>query len=109
MTGLGTNPNTKQYENQISEIIQGELIDQYGVDGYKSIMQTMTKICGKREKEIITNYELFAELSEGVLGRMSESKILDPIKLKMNKIGINNIHQEEIIKKKVNEIIDCRR
>lgn len=53
MIDLGTKSNTDQYENQISEIIQGELIDLYGVDGYKSIMQTMTKICEKRENEII--------------------------------------------------------
>lgn len=105
MTDLGTKSNSQQYENQISEIIQGELIDLYGVDGYKSIMQTMTKICGKREKEIITNYELFAELSEGVFGRMSESKILDPIKLKINKIGIDNIYQEEVIEKKSMKIL----
>lgn len=30
-----------------------------------------------RENQIITNYELFAELLEGVFGRMSKSKILD--------------------------------
>lgn len=105
MTDLGTKSNSQQYENQISEIIQGELIDLYGVDGYKSIIQTMTKICGKREKEIITNYELFAELSEGVFGRMSESKILDPIKLKINKIGIDNIYQQEVIEKKSMKIL----
>lgn len=105
MSDLGTKSNTDQYENQISEIIQGELIDLYGVDGYKSIMQTMTKICGKRENEIIRNYELFAELSEGVFGRMAESKILDPIKLKINKIGMDNIYQEEIVEKKSMKIL----
>ena len=84
----------KKYENQISEIIQGELIDLHGRNGYKSIMQTMMKICGKTEKEIITNYELFAELTEGVFGRFSD-KILDPVKLEIQKIGIENIQQEE--------------
>ncbi len=57
-------------------------------------MQTMMKACGKTEKEIITNYELFAELTEGVFGRFSE-KILDPIKIEIQKIGVENIHQEE--------------
>ena len=87
-------PNDSKYENQISEIIQEELIDLHGRNGYKTIMETMMKICGKTEKEIITNYELFAELTEGVFGRFSE-KILDPIKLKIQKIGEENIHQEE--------------
>ena len=54
----------------------------------------MMKICGKTEREIITNYELFAELSEGVFGRFSD-KVLDPIKLEIQKIGVENIHQEE--------------
>jgi CheY-like chemotaxis protein len=90
----GIKSNDSKYENQISEIIQGELIDLHGRNGYKSIIQTMMKTCGKTEKEIITNYELFVELSEGVFGRFSD-KILDPIKLEIQKIGVENIHQEE--------------
>ena len=95
MGNLGTESNNAKYENQISEIIQGELIDLHGANGYKSIIQTMMKICGKTEKEIITNYELFAELTEGVFGKFGNSKILDPITFKINKIGIENIHQNE--------------
>ncbi|WP_299290414.1 response regulator [Nitrosopumilus sp.] len=83
------------YENQISEIIQGELIEVYGANGYRSIMQTMKNICGKSEKEIITNYELFAELAEGVFGRLADGKILDPIKKQIEKIGEENIQQVE--------------
>ena len=49
---------------QLSEIIQGELIDLYGGSGYKSIMQTMVKISSRKEEEIITNYDLFAELQK---------------------------------------------
>lgn len=94
MSNSGTESNDSKYENHISEIIQRELIDLHGQNGYKSIIQTMIKICGKTEKEIITNYELFAELTEGVFGRFSD-KILDPIKLKIQKIGVENIHQEE--------------
>ncbi len=70
MSNLGTEPKDSKYENQISEIIQGELIDLYGPKGYKSIIETMVKISGKTEKEIITNYELFAELTEGVFGKI---------------------------------------
>ena len=89
-----------EYQKQLSEIIQGELITVYGGNGYKSIMQTMMKTCGRKENEIITNYELFAELAEGVFGRLAESKILEPIKLEMKKIGETNIHQEEIPQKR---------
>jgi len=86
--------NDIKYKNQISEIIQEKLIDLHGRNGYKSIMQTMMKISRKTEKEIITNYELFAELTEGVFGRFSD-KILDPVKLEIQKIGEENIHQEK--------------
>ncbi len=94
MNNSGLESNNSKYKNQISEIIQGELIDLHGRNGYKSIMQTMMKISRKTEKEIITNYELFAELTEGVFGRFSD-KILDPVKLEIQKIGEENIHQEE--------------
>ena len=86
MNNSGLESNDSKYKNQISEIIQGELIDLHGRNGYKSIMQTMMKISRKTEKEIITNYELFAELTEGVFGRFSD-KILDPVKLEIQKIG----------------------
>ncbi|NQV39683.1 MAG: response regulator [Nitrosopumilus sp.] len=97
MTDLRIIPSDKEYKNQISDIIQGELIDLYGANGYKSIMQTMMRISRKAEREIITNFELFAGLSEGVFGKVSESKILEPIKMKIDIIGIENIHQEEKI------------
>lgn len=105
MENLGTENNDIQYERQISEIIQGALVDLYGANGYKSIMQTMTKISGKKEKEITTNYELFASLAEDVFGRLAESKILDPIKLEISKIGIENIYQKEKIQKKSMRIL----
>ena len=69
-------------------------------NGYRSIMQTMKNICGKSEKEIITNYELFAELAEGVFGRLADGKILDPIKKQIEKIGVENIQQEEKVEVK---------
>jgi len=95
-----TDSSDKGYAKQISEIIQGELIDLYGGSGYKSIMQTMVKISSRREEEITTNYDLFAELAEGVFGRLAESKILAPIKLEMLKIGEENIHQEQLSEKR---------
>ena len=95
MSTIDPNSNDEKYEKQISEIIQGELIDLYGASGYKSIMKTMVKICGRKEAEIIRNYELFAELSEGIFGRLADSKILDPIKLEILKIGEENIHQSK--------------
>ena len=64
-------------------------------NGYRSIMQTMKNICAKSEKEIVTNYELFAELVEGVFERLADGKILDPIKKQIEKIGAENIQQEE--------------
>ena len=99
MSTSNTENADKKYEKQLSEIIQGVLIDVHGGRGYTSIMQTMMKIRGRTEQEIITNYDLFAELSEGVFGRLAESKMLDPIKLEMQKIGEENIHQIESSKK----------
>ena len=95
MSEIGTDLEQKKYEKLISEIIQGELIDLYGGSGYKSIMQTMKNNSGKSEKEIISSYELFAKLAEGIFGRLAEPKILEPIKLEIMKIGEENVHQEE--------------
>lgn len=95
MSNSGIKVDDIEYKNQISEIIQKELTDLHGSNGYKSIIATMSKISGKTEKEIITNYELFAELAEGVFGRLANSKILDPIKFEIDKIGMDNIYQEE--------------
>ncbi len=72
--------DSTKYKKQISEIIQGGLIDLWGASGYKSIIQTMTKVSGNTEKEIITNFELFSGLSEWVFGKSVESKILWPSK-----------------------------
>jgi len=96
MSDFGTGLDGSEYKNQISEIIQGSLIDLHGVNGYKTIMETMRKICGKKEKEIITNYDLFAELIEGIFGRLGNSKILDPIK-----------SRRKSSREKTNESINC--
>jgi len=55
--------------------------------------------------EIITNYELFAELSEGVFARLAESKNLGPIRLEMGKIGKSNIQQRVPSKKRSMRIL----
>ena len=96
MSSFDAQNNTGDHGKEISEIIQGELVTEYGANGYRSIIQTMKKICGKSEKEIITNYDLFAELAEGVFGRLAESKILDPIKKQIDVIGKENIQQENM-------------
>lgn len=81
MDNLGIKSNDVKYKKQISNIIQVEIIDLYDASGYKSTMQTMAKVSGKTKKEIITNFELFSELFEGVFGKSSESKIsLIPLK-----------------------------
>lgn len=96
MSSFNAQNNKEDRGKEISEIIQGELVREYGANGYRSIIQTMKKICGKSEKEIITNYDLFAELAEGVFDRLAESKILDPIKKQIEFIGKENIQQEKI-------------
>ena len=73
MDDLGIEIEDTKYQAQISDIIQGELIDLYGPNGYKSIMQTMTKISGKTE-DIITNFELFSDLSERVFENHQNQK-----------------------------------
>ncbi len=105
MDNFGITKEDTNYERQISEIIQEALIDLYGASGYKSIIQTMIKISKKTEKQIITNYELFAGLAEGVFGRLAESKIVGPIKLEIDKIGLENIHQEKITVKKTMRVL----
>jgi len=108
MSNSGTKSTKNAFEKHLSEIIQGELIDLYGGSGYKSIMQTMIKISGRKEEKIITNYELFAELSEEVFGRLAESKNLGSVRLEMDKIGKSNIQQRIPSKKKINKNFNCR-
>lgn len=90
MSNVEFDHNHVIYENQMSEIIETSLIDLYGTKGYKSIMQTMIKECRKSEKEITGNYELFADLTHGIFGRVGDTKILDPIKIEIDRIGIND-------------------
>ncbi|TAK19713.1 MAG: response regulator [Nitrosarchaeum sp.] len=88
--------NHIRYENQISQIIEISLIDQYGTNGYKSIIKTMMKECGKSEKEITGNYGLFANMVQIVFGKIGDSKILEPIKMEINRLGITQTNTTEI-------------
>lgn len=90
--------NHPRYENEISQIIETSLIDLYGTNGYKSIIQTMIKEGGKSEKEITGNYELFADMTQGIFGRIGYSKILNPIKREISRIGVNKTNRINTIK-----------
>jgi CheY-like chemotaxis protein len=82
-----------EFEDQVSNIIQGSLIDQYGVNGYKSIIQIMVKQSGKAENEIVSNYKLFEKLIKRSFGEFGNSKILEHVKVEIGKIDENNILQ----------------
>ena len=99
--------NHVRYENQISQIIETSLVDLYGTNGYKSIIQTMIKECGKSEKEITGNYELFADMIQVIFGRVGDAKILDPIKMEINRIEINKTSSKYA--NKTDEVAYCRR
>ena len=88
--------NYPRYENKISQIIETSLIDLYGTNGYKSIIQTMIKECGKSEKEITGNYELFADMIQSIFGRIGDVKILQQIKMEINRIGLNKTNTVEV-------------
>lgn len=70
----------------ISSIIQSSLVESYGINGYKSIIQIMIKHCGQTEKNILEDYKLFEELIQGIFGELGNAKILEPIKSKINEI-----------------------
>lgn len=98
MLNLEPKSNHTIHEDRISQIIQTSLIDLYGTSGYKSIIQTMVKECGKSEKEITGNYDIFADKIQGIFGRLGNSKILDPIKMEIDRIKINQINHINTVK-----------
>ncbi len=81
----------EKYQERISQIIERSLIDLYGINGYKSIIQTMMKECDKSEKKITENYELFSSMIQKIFGKIGDSKITEPIKMQINKIQNTNI------------------
>ncbi|MBS3926488.1 MAG: hypothetical protein KGZ34_07370 [Nitrosarchaeum sp.] len=86
MSNLGLGQSQKKYQDMVSQTIEVSLIDLYGINGYKSIIQTMMKECDKSEKEVTENYELFSNLIQKIFGKIGDSKILEPIKMEINKI-----------------------
>lgn len=91
MSNLGLGQSQEKYQDMVSQTIEASLIDLYGINGYKSIIQTMMKECDKSEKEVTENYELFSNLIQKIFGKIGDSKILEPIKMEINKIQNTNI------------------
>jgi len=91
MSNIGLEQSQEKYQDMVSQTIEASLIDLYGINGYKSIIQTMMKECDKSEKEVTENYELFSNLIQKIFGKIGDSKILEPIKMEINKIQNTNI------------------
>ncbi|NJK78275.1 MAG: hypothetical protein HC944_06145 [Nanoarchaeota archaeon] len=53
MSNLEIGTSHEKRQNAISQTIEASLIDLYGINGYKSIIQTMMKECGKSEKKLL--------------------------------------------------------
>lgn len=98
MHSLEPESNHVKYESKVSQIIQTSLIDLYGTSGYKSIIQTMVNECGKSEEAITGNYDIFADKIQVIFGRLGNSKILDPIKMEIDRIKINQTNYIATIK-----------
>ncbi len=86
MRNFESEQSQEKCQNIISQTIEASLIDLYGINGYKSIIQAMMKECDKSEKEITGNYELFSSMIQRIFGKIGDSKILEPIKMEINKI-----------------------
>lgn len=91
MSNLELEQSQEKYNNTISQIIEISLSNLYGINGYKSIIQTMMKECNKSEKEITENYELFSIMIQRIFGKIGDSKILEPIKIEISRIQNTNI------------------
>lgn len=86
MRNFESEQSQEKCQNIISQTIEASLIDLYGINGYKSIIQAMMKECDKSEKEITGNYKLFSSIIQRIFGKIGDSKILEPIKMEINKI-----------------------
>ena len=91
MSNLELGSSHEKCQNTISQTIEASLIDLYGINWYKSIIQTMMKECKKSEKEITEDYELFAGMIQGIFGKIGYSKILEPIKNEINRLQNTNL------------------
>lgn len=83
-----------KHESIIAKIIYSTLVELYGINGYKSIIDIMTKECGKQEQDIITDYNLFEEMVEVIFGKTGNNKILEPIKYQISKLNEKEIETE---------------
>lgn len=91
MSNLELGQSQEKYQEILSQTIEASLIDLYGINGYKSIIQTMMKECEKSEKEITENYGLFSSMIQKIFGKIGDSKILEPIKIEINRIQNTNV------------------
>jgi hypothetical protein len=80
MNNLGIKSKDVKYKKQISDSIQGELIDLYGSSGCKSTMQTMTKVSGKTGKESLQILNYFRIWLKGFLENHQNQKSQDQSK-----------------------------
>jgi hypothetical protein len=69
-----------------SNVIVSSLIEKYGINGYKSIMQTLVRESAKTEEEIIGDYDLFTKTVLNVFGNIGNSKILEPLDIIRNTV-----------------------
>ncbi|EGP93761.1 hypothetical protein MY1_1001 [Nitrosarchaeum koreense MY1] len=74
MRNFESEQSQKKYQNIISQTIEASLIDLYGINGYKSIIQAMMKECDKSEKEITGNYKHFSSMIQRIFGKIGDSK-----------------------------------
>ena len=91
MSNFQLGQSQEKYQDIMSQAIVGSLIDRYGINGYRSIIQTMMKECKKSEKEITENYELFSNVIQKIFGKIGDSKIIEPIKMEINRIQNTDI------------------
>ncbi len=92
-------------KDKIAHIISSTIREMYGVNGYKSIIETMSKECIKNEQEIITDYKLFEDMIEVIFGKVGVQKILEPIKYKIDKSGLSNLKSDNEKQKKFKILI----
>jgi CheY-like chemotaxis protein len=92
-------------KDKIAHIIRSTIKEMYGVNGYKSIIETMNKECTKSEQEIITNYKLFEDMIEVIFGKVGVQKILEPIKYQIEKLEMSNLKSNNKKQKKLRILI----
>lgn len=85
------------YDQKISKIIEGKLIEIYGVNGYRSILKTIIENSKRSEKEIVTNFDLFSRLIQKIFGQMGVTKMLEPIEDEMKRLKISERQKKRLL------------